>query len=97
MTVAKAVPGKGSAEAGGQGCDADGNEVVVACLGQAPGSEPAEEVTIVDAVSYQGLTPGFEYRLVALLMDKQSGEPFAVGDEIIGSPVDLSISTACSS
>ncbi len=45
--------------------------------------EPAEEVTIVDAVSYQGLTPGFEYRLVALLMDKQSGEPFAVGDEII--------------
>lgn len=45
--------------------------------------EPADEVVIVDTVSYQGLTPGFEYRLVALLMDKDTGEPFAVGDEIV--------------
>ncbi|WP_302961673.1 VaFE repeat-containing surface-anchored protein [uncultured Adlercreutzia sp.] len=45
--------------------------------------EPAEEVVIVDEVSYQGLTPGFEYRLVALLMDKATGEPFAVDGEIV--------------
>lgn len=45
--------------------------------------EPAEEVVIIDTVSYQGLTPGFEYRLVALLMDKGTGEPFAIGDEIV--------------
>ncbi len=46
---------------------------------------PAEEVTIIDTVTYQGLTPGFEYRMVAVLMDKATGEPFAVE----GQPVSV--------
>lgn len=45
--------------------------------------EPAEEVTIVDTVSYQGLAPGFEYRLVALLMNRETGEPHIVDGEIV--------------
>lgn len=44
---------------------------------------PAEEVTIVDTVAYQGLTPGFEYRLVALLMNKGTGEPVRINDQIV--------------
>lgn len=44
---------------------------------------PAEEVAIVDTVTYQGLVPGHEYRLVALLMDKDTGEPFTIDDRVI--------------
>lgn len=44
---------------------------------------PAEEVTIVDTVTYQGLVPGHEYRLVALLMNKATGEPFTVEGRVV--------------
>lgn len=44
---------------------------------------PAEEVTVIDAVAYQGLTPGFEYRLVALLMNASTGEPWTVDGQIV--------------
>ena len=35
----------------------------------------AESVTVVDAVSYEGLVPGQKYVLKGVLMDKQSGQP----------------------
>lgn len=44
---------------------------------------PAEEVTIIDTVTYQGLTPGFEYRMVALLMNKTTGEPVTIDGQIV--------------
>ena len=44
---------------------------------------PAEEVTIVDTVMYQGLVPGHEYRLIALLMNKDTGEPHTVDDRVV--------------
>lgn len=44
---------------------------------------PAEEVAIIDTVAFQGLVPGHEYRLVALLMDKRTGGPFTIDDRIV--------------
>lgn len=44
---------------------------------------PAEEVTIIDTVTYQGLVPGHEYRLIALLMNKDTGEPYTVDDRVV--------------
>lgn len=44
---------------------------------------PAEQVTIIDTVTYQGLTPGFEYRMVATLMNKATGEAVAVDDQVV--------------
>lgn len=43
---------------------------------------PAEQVALIDAVSYQGLLPGTPYRLRAVLMNRNTGEPFKVDDEI---------------
>ena len=37
------------------------------------------EITVVDEVSYEGLAPGTEYALEAVLMDAGTGEPVAVG------------------
>lgn len=44
---------------------------------------PADEVTIVDTVSYQGLTPGTEYELSAVLMNKAEGTPWLVENEAV--------------
>lgn len=44
---------------------------------------PADEATIIDTVSFQGLMPGREYRLVALLMNKATGEPYTVDDRVV--------------
>ena len=44
---------------------------------------PAEEVTIIDTVSYQGLTPGEEYELSAVLMDKEENAPWLVEDKVV--------------
>ena len=41
--------------------------------------KPGQRVTIVDTVAYQGLTPGKEYVLRGVLMDKSTGEPLLVG------------------
>lgn len=43
-----------------------------------------EKATLVDAVSFEGLTPGNRYKLFTALMDKQSGKPVADGK---GNPV----------
>ena len=46
-------------------------------------AEPAEQVTIVDTVTYSGLTPGKTYKLSGVLMDQATGEPLLVdGKEI---------------
>lgn len=43
-----------------------------------------DKATLVDAVSFEGLTPDNRYKLFTALMDKQSGEPVADGK---GNPV----------
>ncbi len=40
-------------------------------------------VTIEDVVAYQNLTPGVEYLLVGILMDKSTGEALLVGGETV--------------
>lgn len=37
------------------------------------------DITIVDEVAYEGLTPGVEYTLEAALMDAETGDPVTVG------------------
>ena len=48
-------------------------------------AQPAEQITITDTVEYSGLTVGQEYRLVGILMDKETGEPLLVGEEQVTS------------
>ena len=43
-------------------------------------AEPAEEVTIVDTVTYKNLKVGQTYKLSGVLMDKETGEPLFVGE-----------------
>ena len=43
-------------------------------------AQPAEQITITDTVEYSGLTVGQEYRLVGILMDKETGEPLLIGE-----------------
>lgn len=38
-----------------------------------------DDITIVDEVAYEGLTPGAEYTLEAALMDAETGDPVTVG------------------
>ena len=48
-------------------------------------AEPAEQITITDTVEYSGLTAGQEYKLVGVLMDKETGEPLLIGEEQVTS------------
>ena len=48
-------------------------------------AKPAEQITITDTVEYSGLTAGQEYKLVGVLMDKETGEPLLVGEEQVTS------------
>lgn len=42
-----------------------------------------DNVTIVDTVSYEGITPGEEYKLQGILMDKETGDPLLIdGKEV---------------
>ena len=43
-------------------------------------AEPAEEVTLVDTVTYKNLKVGQTYKLSGVLMDKETGEPLLVGE-----------------
>ena len=45
------------------------------------------EITIDDIVSYTNLTPGKEYTIKGVLMDKSTGKPFKVNDKEITSEV----------
>ena len=48
-------------------------------------TQPAGQVTITDTVEYSGLNVGQEYRLVGVLMDKETGEPLLVNDQQVTS------------
>ena len=48
-------------------------------------AEPAEQITITDTVEYSGLNVGQEYRLVGVLMDKETGEPLLLNDQQVTS------------
>ena len=52
-----------------------------ATIGGKKEAAPSKEITIDDVVSYKNLTPGTEYKLVGILMDKATGNPFKVGDK----------------
>lgn len=45
------------------------------------------DVTITDTVSYENLTPGKEYEVTGILMDKKTGKPFKVKGKEITSTV----------
>ncbi|MEI3117223.1 MAG: SpaA isopeptide-forming pilin-related protein [Merdibacter sp.] len=56
--------------------------------------EAKSEVTIEDVVSYKNLTPGKEYTVSGVLMDKATGEPFTVNGKKIRSEVTFTPETA---
>lgn len=41
------------------------------------------EITIEDTVKYSNLTPGKEYRIVGILMDKSTGKPFEIDGKAV--------------
>lgn len=45
--------------------------------------DPLDKVTLTDTVSYTGLVPGKEYRVVGVLMDKETGEKLLVDSKEI--------------
>ena len=45
------------------------------------------KLTITDTVSYENLTPGKEYEITGVLMDKATGKPFMVKDKEVTSTV----------
>ena len=48
-------------------------------------AQPAGQVTITDTVEYSGLNVGQEYRLVGVLLDKETGEPLLLNDQQVTS------------
>ena len=62
-----------------------------ATIGGKKEAAPAKEITIEDVVSYKNLTPGLEYKLAGVLMDKATGEPLKIDgqeirDEVVFAP-----------
>lgn len=50
--------------------------------------DPLDKVTLTDTVSYTGLVPGKEYKVIGVLMDKETGEKLLVdGKEITAETV----------
>lgn len=43
--------------------------------------EPSKTTELIDTVTYSGLTPGVEYTMVGMLMDKSTGKPLTVNGE----------------
>ena len=56
--------------------------------------EAKGEITIEDTVSYKNLTPGKEYTVSGVLMNKATGEPFTVNGKEIRSEVTFTPETA---
>lgn len=56
--------------------------------------DPLEEVTIIDKVSYSGLTPGKQYRISGVLMDKGTGEKLLVDGKDVTATADFTPETA---
>ena len=44
-------------------------------------AKPEKSITLIDTVEYEGLKKGQEYRLVGMLMDKETGEPVLIDDK----------------
>ncbi len=55
---------------------------------------PSGEVTIVDEVSYSGLTPGETYSISGILMDKATGEPLLVDGAEVTAEVEFTPESA---
>lgn len=52
-----------------------------ATIGGKKEATPAKELMLEDVVAYKGLTPGKEYTVKGVLMDKSTGKKFLVGDK----------------
>lgn len=52
-------------------------------------AEPAEEVTLVDTVTFKNLKVGQTYKLSGVLMDKATGEPLLVGEQQITAELEF--------
>lgn len=52
-----------------------------ATIGGKKEAAPSRDIVLEDVVSYTGLTPGKEYTVKGILMDKATGEKFLVGDK----------------
>ena len=52
-------------------------------------AEPAEEVTIVDTVTYKNLKVGETYKISGVLMDKSTGEPLLVNEQPVTAELDF--------
>ena len=52
-------------------------------------AEPAEEVTIVDTVTYKNLKVGQTHKLSGVLMDKATGEPLLVGEQQVTAELEF--------
>lgn len=77
--------------------DDEGQSVRIVRIGTtATGEDGGKTVTgdsaaIVDEVAYEGLTPGETYKLVATLMDAETGEPVRRGDGLLPEAVTSEI------
>ena len=52
-------------------------------------AEPAEEITLVDTVTYKNLKVGQTYKLSGILMDKETGEPLLVGEQQVTAELEF--------
>ena len=52
-------------------------------------AEPAEEVTLVDTVTYKNLKVGQTYNLSGILMDKETGEPLLVNEQQVTAELEF--------
>lgn len=52
-----------------------------ATIGGKKEAAPSKELVLEDVVAYKGLTPGKEYTVKGVLMDKSTGKKFLVGDK----------------
>ena len=52
-------------------------------------AEPAEEVTLVDTVTFKNLKVGQTYKLSGVLMDKATGEPLLVGEQQVTAELEF--------
>ena len=52
-------------------------------------AEPAEEVTLIDIISYKNLKVGETYKISGVLMDKATGEPLLVNEQQVAAELEF--------
>ena len=57
-------------------------------------AEPAEEITLVDTVTYKNLKVGQTYKLSGILMDKETGEPLLVNEQLVTAELEFTPTTS---